>query len=260
VLGLLLLGCAAGPPGTPHPGERLVLYTAEASAEAEAIARTAQDFLADLGGYLRLDVPPAHLLKIYHYPNRWALWRHLNRQVPDHRWKRGVTYETDLFYVITLSGGPDGKGFQETLRHELAHYLLAVHFCDTPPWIDEGFAQIAACGPPFPHLEEGLRRAVRQEARRGGVRRCRELLLIPPGRTLTASQYRLACALTASLFDRSPESASTALIRFLGESRHDAHPEQAFPASWGLSMDEACLQMAAWAEDEQREGKGRAGN
>ncbi len=260
MLGALLLGCAAGPPGAPHPGHGLVLHTAEPSAEAQAIAREAQDFLADLGRYLRLDVPPAHLLRIYHYPNRWALWRHLNRQAPAHRWKRGVCYETEAFYVVTLSGEPGGRGFQEILRHELAHYLLAVHFWDIPPWIDEGFAQIAACGPPFPHLEDDLRRAAQQEARRDGVQRCRELLLIPAGGTLTASRYRLACALAASLFDRSPQAAPRSLIRFLGQSRDDAPAEEAFRTSWGVSMDEACLQMAAWAEDEEREGERRAGN
>ena len=156
LLAVLLSGCASGPPGTSYPGTDLVLYTRAASPEALVVAQEANEFLTDLGDYLHLQVPPGALLRIYHYPNRWGLWWHLNRAVPSFRWRRGVCYEIEEAYVVTLSGNPGRRKFRDTLRHELTHYLVAAHFCDVPPWIDEGLSQVMASGPPFPHLEEDV--------------------------------------------------------------------------------------------------------
>jgi hypothetical protein len=183
-----------------------VLHSKEAPSEAHAVSRDAQRFLEDVGDYLHLRVPPGSLLKIYHYPNRWGLWRHLNREVPSLRWRRGVCYETEAAYIVTLSGNPAGKKFQETLRHELTHYLVATHFCDIPPWIDEGLSQVMASGPPFPHLEEDLLEEIQREARRGKERGCLQLLRVPPGQNLSRSQYHISCALTYSLLSRSSEA------------------------------------------------------
>lgn len=239
-LAVLLAGCASGPPGFPYPGTGFVLHTREASSEAQELTRQAQEFLGDLGGYLRLRVPPGGLLRIYHYPNRWAQWSHLNREVPSLRWRRAVCYETGEAYVVTLYGDPERRAFQETLRHELTHYLVAAHFCDIPPWIDEGLSQVMASGPPFPPLERARSKEVRRAARQSDLEACRRLLLVPPGKQLTKSQYLLACAVTCSLLAREPEGAPTRLLRFLEATRPGDPPEQVFAASWGMSMEEAC--------------------
>ena len=179
LLAVLLSGCASGGPGTSYPDRDFVLYTKVASPEAQVVAQEANEFLTDLGDYLHLQVPPGSLLRIYHYPNRWGLWWHLNREVPSFRWRRGVCYEIEEAYVVTLSGNPGRRKFRDTLRHELTHYLVAAHFCDVPPWIDEGLSQVMASGPPFPHLEEDLLEKVQREARRGKERGCLQLLRVP---------------------------------------------------------------------------------
>ena len=243
-------GCASGPPGTIYPETGLMLHTRELPSEARVLSEGAQGFLEELGGYLRLRPPPGGLLRIYHYPNRWALWWHLNREVPSLRWSRGACYETEDAYVVTLCGDPGGKGFQRALRHELTHYHVAVHFCATPPWIDEGLAQVLASGPPFPHLEEDRLRTALLEARRSKERGCRQLLTLPTGRKLSQSQYRVACALTYSLLTRTPDTAPTQLVRFLETSRPGAPAEQTFSSCWGISMEEACGGLLASADSE----------
>jgi len=252
ILSVLLSGCASGPPGVSHPGTGFVLYTREPPSEARAVSREAQEFLEALGGYLRLQVPPGSLLRIYHYPHRWGLWWHLNREVPSLRWRRGVCYETDEAYVVTLCGNPAREKFRETLRHELTHYLVAAHFCDIPPWIDEGLSQVMSSGPPFPHLECDLLDTAQREARRK-ERGCLRLLHVPPGKKLTTSQYRIACALTCYLLNRSSEVAPSDLVRFLETRVPGVPPEKAFSASWGISMEDACQAMVAWSQSGARD-------
>jgi len=254
VLALILAtsssGCASGPPGAMVPGTGHTLYTHEPPPEARLLSDGAQAFLEEVGGYLRLRPPPGGLLKIYHYPNRWALWWHLNREVPSLRWRRGVCYETEEAYVVTLCGNPGREGFQKALRHELTHYLVAAHFCDIPPWIDEGLAQVLASGPPFPHLQEGPLEAARLEAKRSKERGCMQLLTLPTGKRLSQSQYRVACALTYYLLTRSPETAPGQLVRFLETSQPAVPAEQTFSSCWGISMEEACGGLLASADSE----------
>lgn len=245
-----LSGCASGPPGSSYPDTGLVLYTKKPPPEAKVLSREAQGFLEDVGDYLDLRVPPGGLLRIYHYPNRWGLWWHLSREVPSLRWRRGVCYETEEAYVVTLSGNPGRKGFQEALRHELTHYLVAAHFCDIPPWIDEGLSQVLASGPPFPHLDEDPLETARREAGRSTKRGCLRLLHVPPGKKLTRSQYRLARALAYSLLTRSAEAVPQQLVRFLETSRPGMSPERTFQACWGISMEEACRALVSSADSE----------
>jgi hypothetical protein len=205
-----------------------------------------------VGDYLRLRPPPGGLLRIYHYPNRWTLWWHLNREVPSLRWRTGVCYETEEAYVVTLCGNPERERFQEALRHELTHYLVAVHFCDIPPWIDEGLAQVLASGPPFPHLEEDRLEAAFLEARRRKKRGCLQLLTLPAGEKLSPSQYRVACALTYYLLTRCPETAPTQLVRFLETSQPGVPVPQTFSSCWGISMEEACGGLLSSIDSEPR--------
>jgi hypothetical protein len=240
ILAISSSGCASGPPGTMVPGTGHTLHTHAPLPEARLVSEGAQAFLEEVGGYLRLRPPPGGLLRIYHYPNRWALWWHLNREAPSLRWRKGVCYETEEAYVVTLCGNPERERFQEALRHELTHYLVAVHFRDIPPWIDEGLAQVLASGPPFPHLEEDRLEAACLEARRRKERGCLQLLTLPAGKKLSPSQYRVACALTYYLLTRSPETAPTQLVRFLETSQPGVPATQKFSSCWGISTAEAC--------------------
>jgi hypothetical protein len=129
---------------------------------------------------------------------------------------------------------------------------VAVHFCDIPPWIDEGLAQVLASGPPFPHLEEGRLATARSEANRIKERGCLELLTLPTGKRLSPSQYRVACALTYYLLTRSPETAPTQLVRFLETSQPGVPAKQTFSSCWGMSMEEACGGLLASAGSRQR--------
>ncbi len=246
LLAALVCGCASAPPGTCHPGTSLVLCTKERPPGVQAVSMEAERFLETASAYLHLEVPPAPLLRIYHYPNRFGLWWHLGREVPSLQWRRGACYETEEAYVIALRGNPEKTAFRETLRHELSHYLLATHFCGFPPWVDEGLAQVLEADTPFPGFARDRVEEVQRDARRSSGRECRQLLRVPPGRTLSPSQYRTARAITYHLLTRPSMSGTGDLIRFLESSRPDADPEQIFFESWGVPMGEACREMLAW--------------
>jgi hypothetical protein len=132
----------------------------------------------------------------------------------------------------------------------LTHYLVAVHFCETPPWIDEGLSQVLASGPPFPHLAEDELVSARRQATRSKERGCLRLLQIPSGEKLSKSQYRVACALTFYLLTRSGQAAASNLIRFLEATRPDAPPEQTFFDCWAITMKEACRAVASSADSD----------
>ena len=154
--------------------------------------------------------------------------------------------ETPETYLILVSGGGDSTGLRETLQHELTHYLLTVHFSHVPPWIDEGLAQVASQGPPFPHLAPGGKRAAQQTLRTHSVRTCRHLLQRPPGARLRRHEYLLASGVTYHLL-RSIPDATDRLRAYLASVGPEAVPEQVFLSAWGLSPEEACEAGRAWA-------------
>ena len=241
---ILLFGCTTGPPGSPHPNSSFLLYTSAPSPQAQDLGHTAQTFLEHLGKYLDILPPPGGLLRIHQYRWRFNFWRHLNGSFPSLRWKKGACFEIPDAYIVALYGRPLSKKTMETLRHELTHYLLTIHFSHVPPWLDEGLSQIMACGPPLPHIEPGLSRTVRGEIKRVPPGTCKHLLLLPPCHPLTRNQYHSAFLLTDYLLTRSPESRER-LLCFLDATRPGYSPGKVFQACWGVTMEEACSELAA---------------
>ena len=245
--GLLFFGCTTGPPGSPRPSSNFLLYTNALPPQARNLNHTAQTYLEQLGSYLGLSPAPGALLRIHQYRWRLNFWRHLNGAYPSLRWKKGACFETLEAYVVAVYGQPGSNKMLETLRHELTHYLLTIHFSQIPPWIDEGLAQVMACGPPLPHLDRGLSGKVRDAVIGGQTTSCERLLAIPPGRSLTRNQYHLACALTYFLLTRSNDSRDR-LLCFLNSTQPGKIQGEAFRTCWGLSMEQACRDLTAWSD------------
>gem|GEM_PF-1160352 len=240
-LWLNLIGCAVSLPSEAFPSSRFVLHSESDPKETREVLLQAEAFFDDLESYLGLKAPPGGLLKIVHFRHRVDLWAYLGEEIPEFRWRKGVCFEKADHYVLALSGRPEEPAFQETLRHELTHYFLIVHFSEFPPWIDEGLAQVLATGSPFP--EPGLPRADPAGwSGTGSAAECMKLLQKRPGEKLTAFEYKLARNLAAGLIARSGDSLAR-LVRFLELSAADREPSQVFREAWGLSFEEACAEL-----------------
>lgn len=243
-LWLDLAGCAASLPSAFFPSSRFVLYSESNPEEAQMLRLQAEAFLDDLEAYLGLQVPPGGLLRIVHFRRRVDLWSYLGQEIPTFRWRRGVCFEKTDHYELALSGRPAEAALLKTLRHELTHYFLIVHFSDFPPWIDEGLAQILAEGSPFP--KPGLRKDDPPGAQSGRWSQadCLRVLHKQPGEKLTAFEYKLAQTLAARLIARSGDSLAR-LVRFLELSAADRDPSLVFGEAWGLNDEEACAELTA---------------
>jgi hypothetical protein len=239
-LALTAAACAKGPPGTLYPSTNFVLYTAANSSTARSLEARARTYLSQFEEYLRLSPPPGSLLRIHHYSWRLNLWRYLNANYPALRWRKSACFETPDSYVIAFSGDPGSQAAQHTLRHELTHYLLAVHYSDVPPWLDEGLAQVMAAGTPYPHLDPGPLDSVRREVNNFGTQGCVHLLTLPPGSLLSPGEYQVACGLAFYLLNRDQEAVSR-LHAYLSATGPAIPPERSFVSCWGIPMEEACL-------------------
>lgn len=238
-----LTGCAASLPSEAFPSSRFVLHSESDPQEIHEVRLQAESFLDDLESYLDLKAPPGGLLKIVHFRHRVDLWAYLGEEIPEFRWRKGVCFEKADSYVLALSGRPQESAFRKTLRHELTHYFLIVHFSEFPPWIDEGLAQVLAAGSPFP--EPGRPRAdPAGRAGTGSAGDCLKLLQKRHGEKLVASEYKLARILAAGLISRSGDSLAR-LVRFLELSAADREPSRVFREAWGLSFEEACAELTA---------------
>ncbi len=245
-LWVALAGCAASLPSKAFPSSRFVLYSESNPEEAQQVRIQAEAFLDDLEAYLGLQAPPGGILRVVHFRRRVDLWNYLGQEVPAFRWRRGVCFEKTDHYELALSGRPAEAAFLKTLRHELTHYFLIVHFSDFPPWIDEGLAQILAEGTPFPR--PGLRRddPAGVQSAQWSEADCLRVLHRRPGEKLTAFEYKLAKRLAARLIARSGDSLAR-LVRFLELCAADRDASPAFGEAWGLSYEEVCAELTAQA-------------
>jgi len=196
-----------------------------------------QWFVEEAGTYLGLDVPDEGTLTIYLYRWRWDLWRHLGKVCPKLRWRRAACCEDASGYMIGLSGNPDSPILVRNLRHELIHYLLASHFSDFPPWIDEGLAQVMARGPAFPSLGSGDKEEIADMLGDISVCGLRDLISVAPGETLSNTQYHLAWAWTYVLLTTVPDGKEK-IIGYLNETRTNMDQEKLFAQIWGSSLEE----------------------
>jgi hypothetical protein len=204
--------------------------------------KEAQTFLHEAALYLGLSVPDNVELSIYVYTRRWDLWRHLSKVCPGMRWMRAACCEDATGYVIGVSGDLGDPRVFGYLRHELTHYLLASHFSDFPPWIDEGLAQVMAECPILRGEVECDRREMRRVLNRTSPGELRDMILVPPGERLSSLQYDVARVWTWALLSELP-SGKDKIIRYLNETRSGSDQERMFLNIWGESVEEVLISL-----------------
>lgn len=117
------------------------------------------------------------------------------------------------------------------LRHEVTHYVLACHFYDLPPWVDEGLAQYFAPGAAAGALASEERTQVERLPRSEQTETLEQLIVIPAGERLSRRQYALAWALATLLVETDPAG----MRRYLRETQSGETSREPFRRCFRIS-------------------------
>jgi len=188
---VLLAGCAA--PSRRLSGRHLDLYAHLDPTLCEELLAHADRYVEAISQLLEKPVPHAPL-QVLAFRSQLELGPYLLQHCPKHFDSRAACYQTREGYVVAVSRYTDHQKTLRDLRHELTHYVLASHFYDLPPWIDEGLAQFVEAGEPFGQINRPrLSSLVRQLRRKKPL--LEKLVAKAPGKKLTRSEYAQAWGL-----------------------------------------------------------------
>ena len=229
----ILAGCAGIPPHET-PGAHVVLHSNLSPEHAAEIQEDADRTVKGIAGFLDLELPPTRA-KVLLFRYGWSRWLYLSRECPKHSSAAAACFEKPgRGYVIALSDRWTRAETLRHLRHELAHFVIASHFYDIPPWLDEGLAQFFELGPPYGEVHPDCLKSVARQVARGRKRRLTRLVAVPVGEGLTRSEYALAWGLTWFLMTDGRFGPGR-VRRYLGEVRSDQDPESQFQRHFGLA-------------------------
>lgn len=207
-------GCGYRLPETRYENERVELLADEGPGRAERLLGLADEQIEAVSEVLGVS-PPDVSLSIILFDNRGDMARYLAERCPQRVRNRAACCEISGKFVITVWGNPENDRVRLDLRHELTHYVMASHFRDIPPWIDEGLAVYCEVSPPGRPRGKRLSRIDEDDI---NVERLEELLMKTRKEPLTADEYALSWLLVHYLLDESP-GGSDAVHRYLTEIR-----------------------------------------
>ena len=207
-----LTGCLAWAPGTRYPVRYGAVYCDVDTAESRAIREQADTIVEHIAARVSVQSPPRPV-RILVFPSLRGMQTYLSWYRPDRYKSHALCLETeDGFDVALHLTGDTARGLRN-LRHEMTHYVLASHFFDLPPWIDEGLARYFETGEPYgkPKKEElGLLRPILADDRPV----LEDLVTIPAGESFTLLGYAESWALTHYLIHARPQGLER-LLRYL---------------------------------------------
>ena len=188
---LALLGCAPAMPAVRVVGRHVELHVDLPRAEAAALAAEADEFLAAVSEHLGA-TPPSPRVCVFR--SGWRLRLYLRRECPPFSGRTAACFEAeDGTLVVALRAAERGRPARTSLRHELAHAVIAANFASPMPWLDEGLAQVFEKGCP-PVADRA--RIARLVGTSGLERRLVRLLGIAKHEELDEDDYRLAWGFT----------------------------------------------------------------
>ena len=188
---VFLVGCSA--PSRRLSGRHLDLYADFHPAACQELLAHADRCVESISQLLEKPLPHAPL-QVLAFRSQLELGPYLLQHCPKHFDSRAACYQTPEGYVVAVSRYTDQDKTLRDLRHELTHYVLASHFYDLPPWIDEGLAQFVEAGEPFGQINRPrLSSLVRQLRRKKLI--LEKLVAKAPGTKLSRSEYAQAWGL-----------------------------------------------------------------
>lgn len=234
-LAFLGTGCTYGPPTQAHPMRFGTVLCDSDAKEARAVVALAERAVLDPAEALGLPPPELPIL-VRVFPSRRSMQIHLAERASRNQKARAVLFKRQDGFeaVLYLTGQP--RSSMALLRHELAHYVLAAHFGQVPPWADEGLALYFETGPPFGEVQstmpELLAIALRQEE--GALDK---LVSEPTSRNLGPLEYAKSWSLIHYLAHRS-DVGLEGVAEYLRLARPGTQATQAFKGAFGQSPSE----------------------
>ena len=230
-------GCAAPLPFTVTPGVHSVLQSSLSREEALELQQEADRAVEGMCAFLSLPIPEIRA-EITLFDSRRALKRHLAVSCPVMADAAAACYETPHgTLIIALSRHRQRSETARLLRHELSHYVIASHFEDIPPWIDEGLAQFFETGSPYGRAHPRKQRSLARQLHGGRGDAVAALVAVAPGTRLNRKQYALAWGMTRYLLAKGPDGP--ARIRRYLETVHSGEDAAAqFTENFGASLPE----------------------
>ncbi len=201
---LLAAGCA-----TPNPARiassasgRITIHGDLTTPAAHRILRETEEHIARVARFLK-QAPPDQPLRVNVLAGRWSLRSYLAAHCPAQRGAGAACWQEGAGFQIAIRQRGDDLMLR-FLRHELTHYVLACHFYDLPPWIDEGLAQYFAPGDAAGAVPAGKRSQIKRLPRSEQAEALEQLIVIPASERLSRRQYALAWALATLLVETDP--------------------------------------------------------
>ena len=250
---ILLAGCAVAPPSSRYAGRYGDIYCDTSTPEIEAVREHLDQCVESICGHLRLDPPPIRT-RVLLFPTAPHMSAFLRQHCPQRCHSHAACYETPSDYVITLYSSGDVERILRLLRHEVTHYVLASHFYDMPPWIDEGLACYFEPGQPYGRVnQEKLRRLLPSLS--SADLRFNGLVSIPSGAHLALGQYAEAWGLTHYLMQHREHGVKSAM-RYLRVVRSGPQACEDFEHVFGSTPGELASIWRRYIGEIQRAATG----
>ena len=244
VIAAAAAGCVAPSPLTVTPGTHGVLQSRLSREEALALQQEADHAVEEMCGFLSLPTPEIQA-GIMLFDSRGALKSHLAASCPVMADAAAACYETlDGTLVVALSRHRQHSETARLLRHELSHYVIASHFEDIPPWIDEGLAQFFETGSPYGCVHSQKQKSVARQLRGDNEEAIAALIAVAPGTRLNRKQYALAWGMTRHLLIQGQEGPAR-VRRYLETVHSSADPIAQFTDTFDISLPEVRASLCA---------------
>jgi len=232
-----VIGCATPSILTATPGAHGILQSRLSREDAVALQQEADRTVKGICDFLSLPTPEIRA-EIMLFDSRRALRRHLAASCPMMTDAAAACSDTpDGTLVVAFSRHRKRGETTRLLRHELSHYVVASHFEDIPPWIDEGLAQYFEAGLPFGQDNDKKRKSIARQLKGDSADAIASLIAVSPGTRLNRKQYALAWGMTRHLLDRGPDGR-VHVKHYLETVHSGADPIEQVITNFGLAPDE----------------------
>jgi len=229
-------GCAVSMPSTPTPGRHVILFTSLPAEQARLMQEQADKIVEDIAAALELQ-PPARRAAIMLFNSKRSYRWYVRSISPTHANTSAVCVVSEKEYLIALPRRRSAAAVLQSLRHELAHYVLAAHYDKLPPWINEGVALFfefeADCSSRY------LRRASRAagSSREHGGSALSDLVALPEGVRLNSQEYATAWSLVHFLM-KTPGCGAAGIKDYVAAVAAGAEQAEQFPRSFGCTPEQ----------------------
>ncbi|MBM4080571.1 MAG: hypothetical protein FJ278_12790 [Planctomycetes bacterium] len=224
-------GCAEPMLTTLTPGRHVTLFSRLSPDKATPVQLEADRTVREISEFLGLATPEGQA-QVMLFNSARAFRAFVERECPQQSGAGAACFQRGDTFVVALHDHWSSSETLKFLRHELSHYVIASHFYDIPPWIDEGLAQFFEMGTPYGRAHPACLGPLAAQLRRERQGVLSHLVAARPGTRLSREEYDQAWGLTHFLLKR-PGAGPASVRRYLEQARSDKDALDLFRAVFG---------------------------